>query len=111
MALKGDARLTQKYKRQRLKVLHRDGYICFYCGGDAEQVDHVIPVSKQGDAIDMDNMVAACKRCNVAKGNRSQGVFLQRTATPPVFPDLISPSTTSMVQPGPAQGQPEQHWT
>jgi 5-methylcytosine-specific restriction endonuclease McrA len=91
MAKRGDPRISAKYKAVRLRILHRDNYVCFYCGGDANQVDHVVPISKMGDVMDMDNMVAACKRCNVAKGDRSQGVFLAKAATPPVFSSRISP--------------------
>jgi 5-methylcytosine-specific restriction endonuclease McrA len=72
--------------RFRDKVLARDNYTCFYCGSDADQVDHVIPISQAPElVINFDNAVASCKKCNVQKGNRSQGVFLARTATPPVF--------------------------
>jgi 5-methylcytosine-specific restriction endonuclease McrA len=48
-----------------------------YCGADADQVDHVIPISKAPELVmSFDNAVACCKRCNVQKGNKSQGVFL-----------------------------------
>ncbi len=110
-AKKQDPRISRKYKAIRLKVLLRDNYVCFYCGGDATQVDHVIAISKMGDAYDMDNMVAACKRCNVAKGARSQGFFLQRKATPPVFQSLSPLDTVGTVQSGPCMGQPEQGQT
>jgi 5-methylcytosine-specific restriction endonuclease McrA len=108
MAKRGDPRLSAGYKMVRLRVLHRDNYVCFYCGGDANQVDHVVPISKQGDVMDMDNMVAACKRCNVSKGNSSQGVFLAKQATPPAFPSNISPKTTGTVLAGPCKGQTRQ---
>ena len=104
-----DPRVSAKYKMVRLRVLHRDNYVCYYCGGDANQVDHVVPISKQGDLMDMDNMVAACKPCNVSKGNSSQGVFLARYSTPPAFPNHTSPITTSKVLAGPCTGQPEQN--
>ena len=81
MAKKGDPRLSRVYKAKRLKVLARDGFVCHYCGQNAEQVDHIIPISRGGDPVDLDNMVACCKACNISKGNRSQGVFLARTAT------------------------------
>jgi 5-methylcytosine-specific restriction endonuclease McrA len=112
MAVKNnDPRLTRAYKAQRLKVLHRDNWICYYCGGDATQADHVIPISKGGDAMDLDNMVAACKRCNVAKGARSQGFFLTLSATPPVFDSFSPRETTSTTQSGPCLGQPTQKQT
>jgi len=105
-----DPRLTRAYKKQRLVVLARDGYTCAYCGQDADQVDHVIPVSKEpNSAIDLLNMVACCRKCNISKGNRSESVFLKRTATPPVFRSNTSPSTTATVQAGPAFGQPKQN--
>ena len=108
MAKRGDPRLSGKYRAIRVRVLHRDNYVCYYCGGDATQVDHVVPIAKMGDPMDMDNMVAACKRCNVSKGNKSQGVFLATTDTPPVFSDCLSPKTSVMTQQGPWTGQPEQ---
>ena len=82
--------MSRDYKRVRLQVLARDGHTCFYCGQDATTVDHVIPIVKGGDPIAMDNMVAACRRCNSSKGSRSEGLFLQRTVTPPVFSSRIS---------------------
>jgi 5-methylcytosine-specific restriction endonuclease McrA len=110
MAKSGDPRLSRQYKRQRLIVLDRDGHTCAYCGQDADQVDHVIPVSKEpNSAIDLHNMVACCRRCNISKGNRSEAVFLARTATPPVFREHPSPMTVSTVQAGPALGQPKQN--
>jgi 5-methylcytosine-specific restriction endonuclease McrA len=88
---RNDPRLSRDYKRVRLQVLARDGHVCHYCGQDATTVDHVIPIVKGGDPISMDNMVAACRRCNSSKGSRSEGLFLQRQITPPVFSDNISP--------------------
>jgi 5-methylcytosine-specific restriction endonuclease McrA len=110
MAKSGDPRLKRAYRtRFRDKVLARDSYTCYYCGQDADQVDHVIPISKAPElVVSFDNAVACCKRCNVSKGNRSQGVFLARTATPPVFSSNISPKTAVMTQSGPCLGQPAQ---
>jgi 5-methylcytosine-specific restriction endonuclease McrA len=105
---KHDPRLSRKYKAQRLVVLARDGYECVYCGQDATTVDHIVALKNGGDPIALENMVACCKRCNSSKGSRSQGVFLARTATPPAFPSLISPKTTSTVLAGPCTGQTEQ---
>jgi 5-methylcytosine-specific restriction endonuclease McrA len=44
---------------------------CVYCGSDDNiQLDHIIPLSKGGpDTID--NLVYACKQCNLSKGNKS----------------------------------------
>ena len=88
--------VTSQWKRVRLRVLMRDGRTCAYCGqGDANEVDHVIPISKGGDVYDLDNLVACCRRCNNAKGALTNAVFLSRSATPPVLQTLTSPLTTS----------------
>ena len=83
MSKRGDPRVNRAYRYKfRNTVLSRDNFICFYCGADADQVDHVIPVSKAPELVlSFDNAVACCKRCNVQKGNKSQGVFLAKTAT------------------------------
>ena len=103
---KNDPRLSRDYKRVRLQVLARDGYTCYYCGQDATTVDHVIPIVKGGDPISHDNMVAACRRCNSSKGSRSEGLFLQRSATPPVFIDNISPMRSVMAEDTPFTARP-----
>ena len=110
MAKSGDPRLKRAYRtRFRNKVLARDNYTCYYCGSEADQVDHVIPISKAPELVlSFDNAVASCRRCNISKGNRSQGVFLARTATPPVFSAFISPKTDITTQSGPCMGQPAQ---
>jgi 5-methylcytosine-specific restriction endonuclease McrA len=103
-----DPRLSVKYKKQRLIVLARDGYECAYCGQDATTVDHVVSIKAGGDPMSLDNMVASCKRCNSAKGSRSQGVFLASVSTPPAFQSNTSPITTGTVPNGPCVGQTEQ---
>ena len=110
MANRGDPRLKRAYRDGfRTKILQRDGYVCFYCGQDADQVDHVIPISKAPElVVSPDNAVACCRLCNIRKGNRSQGAFLATSATPPVFSFNISPKTSVMTQQGPCAGQPEQ---
>ena len=87
-----DPRDSRKWKAVRGAVLARDGYVCAYCGQDADTVDHVLPVkSHPGEAFNLDNLVSACRRCNSSKGSRSNGVFLARTSTPPAFPGNLSP--------------------
>jgi hypothetical protein len=83
VAKRGDPRVNRAYRYKfRNTVLARDNFVCHYCGGDADQVDHVIPVSKAPELVlSFDNAVACCKRCNVQKGNKSQGVFLASKAT------------------------------
>jgi 5-methylcytosine-specific restriction endonuclease McrA len=103
-----DPRLSRAYKKQRLIVLSRDGYTCYYCGNDANTVDHIVSLKNGGDPISLENMIACCSRCNSSKGSRSQGVFLAAKSTPPAFPVLISPRTTGTVPSGPCVGQNEQ---
>ena len=59
-------------------ILARDHYRCRYCGLDAESsfenslimtVDFVQPRAQKGKKS-ADNLVAACRPCNVIKGNR-----------------------------------------
>ena len=104
-----DPRVSNKYKKQRLIVLARDGYVCTYCGQDATTVDHIVPIKGGGDPISLENMVACCKPCNSSKGSRSLGVFLASNSTPPAFRNHTSPITTSKVLAGPCTGQPEQN--
>ncbi len=56
----------------RRNVLHRDHYTCQYCGVHRHDltIDHVIPRSK-GGTDSWDNVVAACLKCNVGKGDRT----------------------------------------
>lgn len=51
-------------------VLHRDGWTCRYCGGEATEVDHVAPRGR-GGATSPANLVAACRPCNKTKGLRT----------------------------------------
>lgn len=53
----------------RRAVFGRDDHICQYCRGPAESIDHVIPRSRGGQHT-WDNVVAACRRCNVRKGSK-----------------------------------------
>jgi len=53
----------------RRAVFARDHWMCQYCGGAAENVDHVLPKSR-GGGHSWENVVAACRRCNSRKENR-----------------------------------------
>lgn len=57
----------------RQKVLKRDRYTCGYCGARAPdvelEVDHKIPVSKDG-TDEEDNLITSCLECNRGKGNK-----------------------------------------
>lgn len=56
----------------RRNILHRDGHSCQYCSYSGEDLtlDHVVPRSRGGGDT-WENMVTACVRCNVKKGNRT----------------------------------------
>lgn len=54
----------------RLFVLNRDKWRCRYCGGAANSVDHIFPRSRGGDNL-LENLAAACRRCNSSKGDKS----------------------------------------
>jgi 5-methylcytosine-specific restriction endonuclease McrA len=105
---KGDPRLSRKYRERRLQVLARDEWTCFYCSQPATTADHIIPIANGGDPIALDNMVACCVSCNSKKGSRSQGVFLQRQRTPPVFSAFISPMRSIPADDSPFTAKPNQ---
>ena len=60
---------TARIAITRRSVFARDGHRCQYCGGQAENIDHVTPRSRGGAHI-WENVVAACRRCNSLKEDR-----------------------------------------
>ena len=61
-----------------MKLAHRDGWLCAYCGvetcftgkdGPKATVDHVVPKSK-GGLDHLSNCVVACEECNGAKADQ-----------------------------------------
>lgn len=69
----------------RRAVFARDSGRCQYCGGPAENIDHVVPRSKGGQHT-WENVVAACRRCNTRKGNRSLAATGLKLRRPPAAP-------------------------
>lgn len=53
----------------RQSILNRDAGICYYCGFEANEVDHIIPVS-YGGTDDEDNLIACCDICNKIANNK-----------------------------------------
>jgi 5-methylcytosine-specific restriction endonuclease McrA len=53
----------------RAALMRRDNYLCAYCGGAADTIDHVVPRSKGGAHV-WENCVASCTRCNHRKADR-----------------------------------------
>lgn len=51
-------------------ILRRDNYTCQYCGTceNPLTIDHVLPKSRGGESK-WNNVVVACKDCNLKKGN------------------------------------------
>jgi 5-methylcytosine-specific restriction endonuclease McrA len=65
-------------REEGLKILERDQFRCQYCGLDGAtsfenslmmSVDFVTPRSRRGRK-DTNNLVAACRPCNLIKGRR-----------------------------------------
>lgn len=55
----------------RRNVMKRDDQTCQYCGRKSDlTLDHVLPRSR-GGRDSWENLVTACTRCNVRKGNRT----------------------------------------
>lgn len=48
---------------------------CVYCGGPCEHIDHIDPVDR-GGALTVDNLTAACARCNIRKSATPLLLFL-----------------------------------
>lgn len=69
----------------RRGVFVRDHHTCQYCGAAAENVDHVVPRSR-GGPHEWENVVAACRRCNGRKKDRTPAeaqMFLRRQPRAP----------------------------
>ena len=82
-------------------VLDRDGRICYACGQEANEVDHIWPRAKGGDMFDPLNCAAICRACNLAKGDR----FFSPTPTPPVFhPQVVCGINPAFAGLSPATG-------
>ena len=61
-------------------ILHRDDWLCRYCGKPGTkqnnlELDHVVPLSAGGPSV-VGNLVAACRRCNQKKDNQRVEDFL-----------------------------------
>lgn len=66
-------------------VMKRDGRRCGYCAGAADTVDHILPRSRGGRNT-WKNTVAACYRCNQAKGHRTPAEAGMRLLVKPAAP-------------------------
>lgn len=69
----------------RRTVFARDGSQCQYCGDAADSIDHVLPRAKGGEHV-WENVVAACRPCNIRKGDRllaETSLSLRKVPLPP----------------------------
>lgn len=48
---------SSRWKKIREQILRRDGYVCYICGGEANTVDHMVPVAR-GGTDQPDNLAA-----------------------------------------------------
>ncbi|SHF89950.1 5-methylcytosine-specific restriction endonuclease McrA [Geodermatophilus nigrescens] len=69
----------------RRAVFTRDGQTCVYCGSSATSIDHVVPRSRGGTHT-WDNVVAACRKCNHTKADRSLAELGWKLPHPPRTP-------------------------
>jgi 5-methylcytosine-specific restriction protein A len=72
---------THQHRARRKRVLERDGHLCRIrygdiCLGEADQMDHVVPLGEGGADEDF-NCIAACGPCHRRKssleGHRAAG--------------------------------------
>jgi len=61
------------WRKRRSIILKMHDYCCAYCGDEADTVDHVLALNK-GGTDDINNLVAACKRCNYGFSDRPKHV-------------------------------------
>jgi len=63
----------QHKKKLRFEILKRDNFTCQYCGRKAPnvelQIDHIQPLSEDGERYKKENLITACSDCNQGKGD------------------------------------------
>ena len=86
----------------RRAVFARDRHLCQYCGERAESLDHVVPRSRGGEHS-WENVVAACRPCNMRKRDRLLAETSMRLARHPQPPRELTWVTLAV-------GQVPDHW-
>jgi len=65
-------------KQWGLRTYNKQDGICAYCKKHIDlifwTVDHIIPIAK-GGRTKKQNLIGACKTCNMLKGDRSRSVY------------------------------------
>lgn len=81
----------KKVELSRKNILRRDGHRCVYCNTTKLPltVDHVIPRSRGGGDT-WENLVCACVKCNVRKGNRTPDEANMKLTTTPRRPSHVT---------------------
>ena len=82
---------SREVRFSRFNVMLRDGFHCQYCGcADKGELtlDHVLPRSR-GGRTSWGNLVAACRRCNNIKGNRTPREAAMTLKRVPRRPDWL----------------------
>ena len=64
----------KKWARVRRLVLERDNWRCQHCGEYGNEVDHIIPLEKQGDPYCLSNLQNLCRGCHIQKSNADRGI-------------------------------------
>jgi 5-methylcytosine-specific restriction endonuclease McrA len=59
--------IVEKFTHQ--DVINKYGDKCVYCGGNFDEIDHYIPLSKGGSHT-LDNVRPSCEHCNLTKSNK-----------------------------------------
>lgn len=86
VVLKDYVRPQKRVAFTRFNLFLRDEFICQYCGSPGDLTfDHVVPRSK-GGVTSWENVVAACSKCNLAKGSKSLRVSGLSLMKPPRCP-------------------------
>ena len=68
-------------KARLLQILDRDGHACVWCGTPFDgrftqpTTEHLVPRIKGGPSW-LENEMAACRRCNKARGHQTVGAWL-----------------------------------
>ena len=73
----------------RRAIFARDDNRCQYCAGIADSLDHVMPRSRGGLHI-WENVVAACRKCNLGKRDRTPDEAGMKLAKTPLIPKELA---------------------
>ncbi|MCX7719347.1 MAG: HNH endonuclease [Candidatus Sumerlaeaceae bacterium] len=83
----------RQVKFSRRNIYMRDNYTCQYCGcvppRDELTVDHILPRSRGGRST-WDNVVLACMKCNMKKGDRLPHEIGMQLRTQPKKPHWLA---------------------